>query len=138
MTETTEKRIIAMLREAGLRPTRQRIALATLLFSGGDRHVTAEELHKEAMARGLSISLATVYNTLNQFTRARLLREVIADGAKTFYDTNMTEHHHFYAEKEGRLVDIPGDQLSIASLPPPPEGARIDRIDIIVRLADDR
>jgi len=89
------------------------------------------------MARGLSISLATVYNTLNQFTRAKLLREVIADGTKTFYDTNMAEHHHFYAEKEGRLVDIPGDQLSIASLPPLPEGARIDRIDVIVRLAED-
>ncbi|HFB97733.1 MAG TPA: transcriptional repressor [Bryobacterales bacterium] len=132
-----EEDIVNRLREAGLRPTRQRIALAMLLYGRGHRHVTAEELHREAALAGLSVSLATVYNTLNQFTRARLLREVIADGSKAFYDTNVSEHYHFYSEKDGRLIDIPGDQLSIGRLPPLPEGTRVASIDVIVRLAED-
>ncbi len=135
-TAFDEEAIVKKLRDAGLRPTRQRIALARLLFAQGHRHVTAEELHREATQADMSISLATVYNTLNQFTRAGLLREVIADGSRTFYDTNMDDHFHFYSEKDGRLMDIPADQLVIDKLPPLPEGARIASIDVIVRLTD--
>ncbi len=132
-----EEAIVSKLREAGLRPTRQRIALARLLFAHGHRHVTAEELHREAAHADMSISLATVYNTLNQFTRAGLLREVIADGSRTFYDTNMADHYHFYSEKDGRLIDIPADQLVIDRLPPLPEGAKVASIDVIVRITDE-
>jgi len=102
----------------------------------GSRHITAEELHREVARQGMSVSLATIYNTLNQFTRAGLLREVIADGSRTFYDTNTSEHHHFYSVKEGRLIDIPGDQLKIAQMPPLPEGAKVASIDVIVRLEE--
>jgi len=137
MKKMTQDQVIAKLRGAGLRPTRQRIALAMELFANGDRHVTAEELHREAAKKDLSISLATIYNTLNQFTRAGLLREVIADGAKAFYDTNTTEHYHFYSQKHDCLIDIPGDQLTISRMPPLPEGAKVASIDVIVRLADE-
>ncbi len=133
----SEQEVVNRLREAGLRPTRQRIALAMLLFGKGHRHVTAEELHREAVDADLSVSLATVYNTLNQFTRAGLLREVIADGTKAFYDTNVSDHYHFYSEKDGRLIDIPGDQLTISKLPPLPEGAKVASIDVIVRLREE-
>ncbi len=136
MKHMTEEDIAGKLRDAGLRPTRQRLALARLLFAGGDRHITAEELHREVARQGMSVSLATIYNTLNQFTRAGLLREVIADGSRTFYDTNTSEHYHFYSVKEGRLIDIPGDQLKIAQMPPLPEGAKVASIDVIVRLEE--
>jgi len=132
-----QDRIAKKLRRAGLRPTRQRIALATMLFGGSHRHVTAEELHREAARQDLSISLATIYNTLNQFTRAGLLREVIADGAKAFYDTNTSEHYHFYSPARDQLIDIPGDQLTISHLPSLPHGARVASIDVIIRLAED-
>jgi Fur family iron response transcriptional regulator len=124
------------LREAGLRPTRQRLFLAELLFGGQDRHVTAEELHLEAMARGARISLATVYNTLNQFTTAKLLREVAIEGARTYFDTNTADHFHFYVESEGRLMDIENSGVTVEGLPLAPQGKRISRIDVIVRLSD--
>ncbi len=136
MKHMTEEDIAEKLRDAGLRPTRQRLALARLLFANGHRHITAEELHREVARQGMSVSLATIYNTLNQFTRAGLLREVIADGSRTFYDTNTSEHYHFYSAKEGRLIDIPGDQLKIAQMPPLPEGAKVASIDVIVRLEE--
>jgi Fur family transcriptional regulator, iron response regulator len=124
------------LREAGLRLTRQRLFLAELLFGGQDRHVTAEELHLEAMARGARISLATVYNTLNQFTAAKLLREVAIEGARTYFDTNTADHFHFYVESEGRLMDIENSGVTVEGLPLAPQGKRISGIDVIVRLSD--
>lgn len=127
------------LREAGLRPTRQRIALADLLFAQGDRHVTAESLHAEAGAAKLPVSLATVYNTLNQFTEADLLREVACEGNKSYFDTNISNHYHFYVEGdgEGKLIDIPVDSIDVAGLPPTPPGKKIGRIDVIVQLVPD-
>ena len=125
------------LRKAGLRPTRQRVALATLLFGEGHRHVTAEELHAEAHGSRLPVSLATVYNTLNQFTDAGLLREVAIEGHRSYFDTNTSNHFHFYLEDERKLFDIPGDDLQVRGLPELPEGTRIRRIDVIVRLEDD-
>ncbi len=126
----TEKRV----REAGLRPTRQRVALADLLFAKGDRHLSAEELHEEALGAGVAVSLATVYNTLHQFTEAGLLRILAIEGAKTYFDTNTSDHHHFFIEGENRVMDIGSGPVSVNNLPEPPEGMEIANVDIIVRL----
>ncbi len=126
------------LRAAGLRPTRQRIALANLLFGSGDRHVTAEELHADASAARIPVSLATIYNALNQFTAAGLLREVAIEGERTYFDTNTSNHFHFYVEAEKRLVDISANDLALTGLPAVPDGTRIRRIDVIVRLEPDK
>lgn len=125
---------LTRLREAGLRPTRQRLALGRMLFDGGDRHVTAEALHEEAQKAGVSVSLATVYNTLHQFTEAHLLREVVVDSSRTYFDTNINDHHHFFIEDDGALMDIAGDEITIANLPQAPDGTDIARVDVIVRL----
>jgi Fe2+/Zn2+ uptake regulation proteins len=126
---------IERLRAAGLRPTRQRLALVRLLFDGGDRHVSAEQLHAEAQRAGVRVSLATVYNTLNQFTEAGLLREVVVDPTRSYFDTNIGDHHHFFFEDTGELQDIPGDQIHVTSLPAAPAGTSVRRVDVIVRLS---
>lgn len=123
-----------MLRDSGLRPTRQRIALGRLLYARGDRHVTAEILHEEAMRARVPVSLATVYNTLHQFTEVNLLRELAIDGSKTWFDTNVTEHHHFLIEDDNRLLDIPGADVTVAAMPEIPEGMEVARVDVVVRL----
>jgi Fur family iron response transcriptional regulator len=125
-----EKRV----RDAGLRPTRQRVALADLLFAKGDRHLAAEELHEEALDAGVTVSLATVYNTLHQFTDAGLLRILAVEGSKTYFDTNTSDHHHFFIEGENRVMDIESGPVSVYNLPEPPEGMEIANVDIIVRL----
>lgn len=122
------------LRRAGLRPTRQRMALARLLFDGHDRHLTAEQLHAEAAARDVGVSLATVYNALNQFTAAGLMREVVVDPGRSYFDTNVGDHCHFFHEGTGELQDIAN--VAVLNLPDAPAGARIARVDIVVRLAD--
>jgi Fur family iron response transcriptional regulator len=126
------------LRVAGLRPTRQRVALARLLFEGGDRHVTAELLHEEAQSRKVPVSLATVYNTLHQFTEAGLLREVAVEGAKAYFDTNTSNHYHFFCEHSGKLLDIDTTAIRIEGLPEAPDGMTISRVDVLVRLVTDR
>jgi Fur family transcriptional regulator, iron response regulator len=126
--------VLKRLKDAGLRPTRQRLALGRLLFDGGDRHVTAEQLHVEAAASGAPVSLATVYNTLNQFTSAGLMREVVVEPGRSYFDTNIDDHHHFFFEDTGGLEDIPGEDIALARVPAPPPGARVSRIDVIVRL----
>ncbi|HWJ18390.1 MAG TPA: Fur family transcriptional regulator [Geobacterales bacterium] len=127
-------RIEAKLRERGLRPTRQRLDLARLLFREGDRHVTAEVLHGEALANNISVSLATVYNTLKQFTECGLLREVAIEGSKAYFDTKISDHQHFYFENDGRLIDLdPGHEVMV-SVPKLPEGTKIARIDVLIRL----
>jgi len=125
---------IDKLRNAGLRPTRQRLALAALLFGRGDRHVTAEALHQEVVRAGVRVSLATVYNTMHQFTRAGLLREVTVDGTRIYFDTNTGDHHHFYCEEDGSLMDIDGAAIAVVGVPVPPHGAKVERVDVIVRL----
>lgn len=122
------------LRLAGLRPTRQRLSLAAILFGAGDRHVSAESLHQEALAARIHVSLATVYNTLNQFKAAGLLREVAFEGDRTFFDTNTSNHFHYYLEDSDQLVDIGATNLEVKGLPQLPPGTEIDRVDIIVRL----
>src|SRR5262249_34696629 len=121
-------------RAAGLRPTRQRMALARLLFGGGDRHVTAEQLHGEASAAAIRVSLATVYNTLHQFTTAGLLREVVVEPGRSYFDTNVDDHHHFYCETTGMLQDIPGAAVMVSQLPGAPAGTEISRVDVIIRV----
>jgi Fur family iron response transcriptional regulator len=125
---------IDRLRSVGLRPTRQRLALARLLLDGGDRHVSAEALHQEAQDAGFRISLATIYNTLHQFTQAGLLREVVVEPGRSYFDTNVSDHHHFFHSDTGSLQDIPGDQVAMNLLPAAPDGTEIDRVDVIVRL----
>lgn len=122
------------LRDAGLRPTRQRVALGDLLFARGHRHISAEQLHEEAIAADVPVSLATIYNTLHQFTEAGLLREVAIDGTKTYFDTNVDDHHHFFVEGENRVFDIPGTGVAIGSLPDAPDGMEIVRVDVVVRI----
>ena len=122
------------LRGAGLRPTRQRVSLGWLLFGKGDRHVSAEMLYDEAMRAKVPVSLATVYNTLHQFTQAGLLRELAVDPSKTYFDTNPSEHHHFYIEGEDRMVDVPSDAIRLAALPDLPEGMEVARVEVILRL----
>lgn len=122
------------LRVVGLRPTRQRLALARLLFdSGCDRHVTAEALHEEAVRAGARVSLATVYNTLHQFTDHGLLREVVVDCGRAYFDTNVSDHHHFFYEDGGRLEDIAAEQVSVLAMPQP-AGGQVSRVDIIIRV----
>jgi Fur family transcriptional regulator, iron response regulator len=113
---TCQTGIELKLRRSGLRPTKQRIALAGLLFAKGDRHLTVEELHEEAMAADFPVSLATVYNTLHQF------------------DTNVSDHHHFFVEGENKVLDIPVNNISIGNLPPAPEGMEIAHVDVVIRL----
>ena len=122
------------LRRSGLRPTRQRVALGWLLFAKGDRHITAERLYEEATSARVAISLATVYNTLHQFTEAGLLREIAVDGSKTYFDTNLSNHHHFMIEDSNTLVDIPGSHIGVGPVPDAPEGMEVARVDVIVRL----
>jgi Fur family iron response transcriptional regulator len=129
---------LAKLRSAGLRPTRQRLALMKLLFDGGNRHVAAEALHAEARKGGVKLSLATVYNALNQFRDAGLLREVVAEPGCTYFDTNVGEHQHFFLETERRLVDIPASEVKIAGLPKAPKGLEIARVDVVIRLRGQR
>ncbi|MDX9859331.1 MAG: Fur family transcriptional regulator [Rhodospirillales bacterium] len=140
MTKTRPySHVIDRLRAAGLRPTRQRLALAKLLFDGGDRHVTAEMLHAEVLNANVRVSLATVYNTLHQFTSCGLLREIVVDASRSYFDTNMSDHHHFYMEDGGDLQDIPGDEIVVSRLPAVPMGKQIKRVEVIVRVgAGDR
>jgi Fur family iron response transcriptional regulator len=123
------------LAKAGLRPTRQRLALTALLFDKGERHVTAETLHDEAVAAQVPVSLATVYNTLRRFTECGLLREVLVGPGKVYFDTNCDEHHHFFFENTGDLRDIPADDVTVSKLPPTPPGAALSRVDVIIRLS---
>lgn len=123
-----------MLRAAGLRPTRQRMMLGWILFAKGHRHVTADMIFEEAHAAGVPVSLATVYNTLHQFSDAGLIRPVSVNGAKAYFDTNPSEHHHFFIPGEDVLVDIPPTDVSVAHLPPIPDGFEVGRVEVVVRL----
>lgn len=136
----TDRRILSlrdcreMLRGAGLRPTRQRVMLSWVLFSRGNRHITAEMLYSEASDSKIPVSLATVYNTLHQFADASLLRQIGVDGAKAFFDTNPGDHHHFFVEDEQTVLDIPESDMAIGQLPEAPAGFEIARVDVTVRL----
>lgn len=131
----TVKSLAERLREVGLRPTRQRIALGNLMFEHGDRHFTAEMLHEEALRDNIPVSLATVYNTLHQFSEAKLIREIAIEGAKTYFDTNTSNHYHYFIESEGRLIDVlTSEGGPMVTVPEPPEGYEISKIDVLVRL----
>lgn len=127
---------IEYIRSAGLCPTRQRIALAKLLFQGENRHVTAEDLYNEALSEKMKVSLATVYNTLHQFTGAGMLREITVDANRSYFDTNTSKHHHFYFEKDGKLGDIPEGLISLCKLPKAPNGTKIKSVDVMVTITE--
>lgn len=130
-------RAVQTLRNVDLRPTRQRLALAKILFDGDNRHVTAESLHEEIQEANITISRATIYNTLHQFTDAGLLREVVVDSGRTYFDTNVTDHHHYFLEEEGCLEDIPAGALTIGQLPEVPPGKKFSRVEVIIHVAKD-
>lgn len=134
MTAEANANAETRLRRYGLRPTRQRVALADLLFAKGDRHLTVEELHEEAVAASVPVSLATVYNTLHQFTEAGLIRVLAVESSKTYFDTNVSDHHHFFIEGQNQVLDIPVSNLTIGNLPEPPEGMEIAYVDVVIRL----
>ena len=124
----------AMLRSVGLRPTRQRMALGWLLFGKGDRHLSAEMLYEEASRAKVPVSLATIYNTLHQFTEVGLLRQIGVDGSKAYFDTNVSEHHHFFVEDADAILDIPNADVMFGKMPEAPEGYEVARVDVVVRL----
>ena len=126
--------LTAVLRMAGLRPTRQRVALAELLFGGPHRHVSAEQLHGEANQASVNVSLATIYNTLHQFHEAGLLREVAVDAARSYFDTDTSDHHHFYVEDEQRMIDIPAEAVEFKTLPAAPQGMVMSHVDVVIRV----
>ena len=127
-----------LLKTAGLRPTRQRVALGDIMFARGHRHISAESLHEEAITARVPVSLATVYNTLHQFTEVGLLREIAVDGTKTYFDTNTDDHHHFFDETTGAVIDVPSESLVLSQVPEAPEGMEISRVDVVVRVRPKR
>ena len=130
-----QARASAWLSRGGLRPTRQRLALASLLVGDGeDRHVTAESLYAASVSGEEKVSLATVYNTLRAFCEAGLMQEVVVDGSKSYFDTRMDDHPHFYWEDSATLTDAPKDELQITGLPAAPDGTEIARVDVVIRL----
>lgn len=136
--ERTYSSLIDRLKNSGLRPTRQRLALAKLLLEKGDRHLTAEQLHAEAIGANVKVSLATIYNTLHQFTSASLLREVVVEPGRSYFDTNVEEHHHFYFEDSCTLQDIPKDEIHLDTLPKAPAGTKVARVDVVIRVSRDK
>ena len=135
MTPEALERSTKWLAQADLRPTRQRLSLATLMVGDGqDRHVTAEGLYAASVSAGEKVSLATVYNTLRAFCEAGLVQEVTVDGTRSYFDTRMDDHPHFYFEEDGTLIDAANSELRIASLPTPPDGYEVAKVDVVVRL----
>ena len=134
MSNRSNLLVVRRLKESGLRPTRQRVALARLLLDTGPRHVTAEELCQEARSAGIPVSLATIYNTLHQFTAAGLMTEVVAGSGQSYFDTNPTSHYHYFDKNTGEIIDVPEDAIQFTLLPEPPPGKVIDRIDVVVRI----
>jgi Fur family iron response transcriptional regulator len=134
--KTDKVDVQGVLQGAGLRSTRQRLALGALLFDGMDKHVTAEQVFDMARKTKARVSLATVYNTLHQFTEAGLLRQVVIDFNRIYFDTNTDDHHHFFNESEGHLMDIHAESIHVDKLPKLPSGLRLSRVDVIVRVAN--
>jgi Fur family iron response transcriptional regulator len=135
MIEAGQDRVTAWLAKGNLRPTRQRLALATLLVGDGEnRHVTAESLYALTATSGDKVSLATVYNTLRAFCAAGLMNEVVVDGARSYFDTRMDDHPHFYWEDSHDLTDAPADDIRITGLPAAPDGMQVSRVDVVIRL----
>lgn len=136
MSDTTPTALRTTLREAGLRPTKQRLALARLLLTGGYRHVTADELLAEARAEGISIAQTTVYNVLHQFHRAGLLQEVLVESGRTWYDTKIGSHIHLYDEETGVVTDLDQDPRTLQLLDKLdlPAGVDVMSVDVVVRV----
>lgn len=133
---SAEREAHKWLESGGVRATRQRVALARLLVGDGrHRHVSAESLHEAANEAGERVSVATVYNALRLFAGTGLLREIRTDADRLYFDTRTDNHAHFYWEADGRLEDVTEPVGAVESLPPPPPGAEIVGVDVVIRLA---
>lgn len=121
------------IESSGIRPTKQRRVLAKILFENGNRHVSADELFHDVKKEDRKISMATVYNTLKQFTSLGLVREVVVDQNKSLYCTNHKSHYHLYIEDEGKIVDIPTKNIDL-NIPSIPACLQLHNIDVIVRI----
>ena len=138
-TPSSWEQLPKLIREKGLRLTRQRLFLAKLLFEDQkDRHITASDLVRETRQHGMRMSLATIYNTLHQFVELGLLREVVIDSKATYFDTNLSDHHHFFHEGTGELMDVSKGDIGIGKLPTPPRDTRIKRVDVVIHLQGNR
>jgi Fur family iron response transcriptional regulator len=133
-TQRPYTEIVETLKKCGLRPTKQRMALVKLLHDAGDCHLTAERLHDLVAQSGHRVSLATIYNALHQFTDAGLIREIVVDSGCSYFDTNTSDHHHFFFEDTRQLQDIDGHDVVISTIPEPPVGATVERVDVVVRV----
>lgn len=133
-SQSSTDALTKQLRSVGLRPTRQRLALAEILLGRGKRHVTAESLYNDAVEAGVDVSLATVYNALHTFTSKGLLREISIDSTRSYFDTNTTDHHHFYFEQSGRLEDIDHADVKLSRIPDAPGGLSVSRVDVVIRV----
>lgn len=126
--------VTSKLKQAGLRPTVQRVALGCLIWKGEHRHLTAEDLFNDSRVHDIKVSLATIYNTLHQFTNAGLLKEIVVEGGRSYFDTNIDPHHHFMYEDSGELEDIPGQYMGISGVPTPPEGTVVTGVEVVVKI----
>ena len=124
---------VKKLSNIGLRPTKQRMILIKLLFENSDRHISAEELFEEVRKENRKISLATIYNTLKQFTKMGLLKELVVDQNKSIYCTNHDPHYHLYIEDEGKVVDIPQENIDL-NIPSIPACLSLHNVDVVVRV----
>jgi Fur family iron response transcriptional regulator len=122
-----------LLQQCNIAPTQQRRQIAQILFAR-PQHVSADQVLERVNQDGSVASKATVYNTLGLFARKGLIREVIVDPSRVFYDSNPTEHHHFFNVDTGRLEDIEAPQLIVQNLPTPPDGTELENVDIIIRV----
>ena len=135
MKTIEQERGLRWLAAGGLRPTRQRMSLASLLVGDGmNRHVTAEGLYASALDAGEKVSLATVYNTLRAFCEAGIMHEITVDAGRSYFDTRMDDHPHFFWEDENRISDAPNEELELARVPKAPEGAEVTRVDVVIRV----
>lgn len=134
MIKHKKNKYVDILKEVNLRPTRQRVALVSNIFNSGNRHINAEKLHEEVLSNGEKVSLATVYNTLNNLAKAGLLRQVRVNSNQNYFDTNTSVHHHFFDEANQSLIDIPHNEIKLVGIPKPPINKKISDVEIIISI----
>lgn len=129
----SKSQVIERLKKAGVTPTQQRVEIGQILFAK-PQHMSADQVLTVVNKTGPLVSKATIYNTLGLFARMGLVKEVIVDPTKVFYDSNVTDHYHFYSMDSGELIDIQGEQLRLERMPNLPEGMEAQGVDIVIRV----